>query len=87
MSRTYNTDVFKCEGILFESYDALIAYAKKHPSTFITYTTVDLVEVIIDKDGDLSISYSMEEYDGDDNPFTEVHTETFEVEIRSMVIL
>ena len=87
MDRLYSSSVYKCEGALFDSHDALIAYAKKYPSTFITYTTVDVNEVTIDKQGNLSISYSMEEYDGDDNPFTEIHTETFDIEIRSMLAI
>lgn len=85
MHRLYNADIYKCEGILFDSHNSLIAYAKKYPSTFITYTTVDVNEVVIDNDGNLSITYSMEEYDGDDNPFTELHTETFDIEIESMI--
>lgn len=87
MSRIYSADVFICDGILFESREALIAYAKKFPSTFITYTSVEVNEVTIDDDGDLSISYSMEEYDGDDNPFTEIYTEKFDIEVRSIVVL
>ena len=74
------SDVYRCEGLLFDSTEALVRFAKRNYSIFITYTNAIIDEVEVSDRLELSISYRLE--DEEDVPSC---TETFDVEVETLV--
>lgn len=74
------SDVFRCEGLLFDSTEALVRFAKRRAEVFITYTNTIIDEVEVTDDFKLSIAYRLE-----DEEDAEPCVETFDVEIETLV--
>ena len=87
MTRLYNADIVECEESLYENLDALIEYAKKYPSEFVTYTDIEVVEVKINDDSELQIDYLLNDIDDNDNDVQVPKSETFSYSYKDMMTL
>jgi hypothetical protein len=83
MKRLYHADIFKCEDMLFESHEALVAYADKFPQEFIVYTDVDIEKIFVNDNVELQIDYIYHEDGMEDSH----RTDTFDIECRTMTTL
>lgn len=87
MKRLYHADIFKCEDMLFETHEALVAYADSHYKDFIVYSDVEVERVFINDNVELQIDYKLVEEDEDGNLKEEHRVETFDIECRTMTTL
>jgi hypothetical protein len=81
----YWQDIIECEDQLFETLDALVAYATEAPEEFISsfpdYN--ELVSVGITDSSELEITYTtVDNYDDDNNEIRKTEVEKFEYNCR-----
>ena len=84
--RLYCADIIKCEDFLYDDLDTLIQYATENASEFVTYSDVEVIEVIHGDNG-LQITFkTVDDYDEDGNEIYATKVESFDIEYTQMMV-
>jgi hypothetical protein len=83
VSRIYWQDIVECEDQLFETLDALVAYATEAPEAFLGSFNDDNELVSVKITDSLEITYTrVVDYDEDENEIRKTDVETFDYNHR-----